>query len=97
VNKQKAIALLAALLCILLTGNVLAMSSDNYRLDWFTPLTGGGGGATSSTNYAVNLTVGQTASGTSSSTNYEGCLGYWCGVAAVKYKIYLPLVLRNYP
>jgi hypothetical protein len=23
---------------------VLALSSDNYRLDWFTPLTGGGGG-----------------------------------------------------
>ena len=44
----------------------------------------------SSTNYADNLTVGQSAS-----TNYGGCLGYWCG-ADVEHKIYLPLVLRNY-
>jgi hypothetical protein len=94
VNKRKAIVLLAALL--LLTSSALAMSSDNYRLDWFTPLTGGGGGAASSTNYAVNFTVGQSAIGTSASTNYGGCLGYWCGVAAVEYKIYLPVVLRNF-
>jgi hypothetical protein len=67
---------------------------DNYRLDWFTPLTGSGGPA-SSANYAVNLTVGQSAIGASSSTNYGSCLGYWCG-AAVEYRIFLPLVLRNF-
>ena len=67
---------------------------DNCRLDWFTPLTGGGGGPASSTNYAVNLTVGQSAIGASASANYEGCLGYWCGTA-VEYRVYLPLVLRN--
>jgi hypothetical protein len=85
--------LLACLLCALaLVGSVLAMSSDNYRLDWFTPLTGGGGAA-DSTNYAIDLTVGQTAVGTSNSA----CLGYWCGItaAAEQHKIYLPLTLRN--
>nr|HID13717.1 hypothetical protein [Anaerolineae bacterium] len=92
---KRKVILLALIALLLLTGSVLAMSSDNYRLDWFTPLTGGGGGPSSSTNYAVNFTVGQTAIGTSSSTNYGGCLGYWCG-AGVEYKIFLPLVLRNY-
>ncbi len=93
---MKRTAMLLALLgTLLLAGVALAMSSTNYRLDWFTPLTGGGGGAASSTNYAINFTVGQSATGASSSTNYGSCLGYWCG-ADVEYKIYLPLVLRNF-
>ncbi len=87
--------LLALAALVLLTGVALAMESDNYRLDWFTPLTGGGGGPASSTNYAVNLTVGQSVIGTSDSTNYGSCLGYWCGGAAVEHRVYLPLVLRN--
>jgi hypothetical protein len=96
--KQTTILLaLAALL--LLTGVTLAMDSDRYRLDWFTPLTGAGGGAASSANYAVNLTVGQSAIGPSSSTNYGGYLGYWCevSVAVAAYDLYLPLLLRDYP
>jgi hypothetical protein len=93
-TKRRIISLVVILLCILLmTGVVWAMSSTNYRLDWFTPLTGGGGGATDSTNYAANVTVGQTAIGSSSSTNYGACLGYWCGEA--EYKVYLPFVLRE--
>jgi hypothetical protein len=78
----------------LLAGSALAMSSTNYRLDWFTPLTSGGGGTASSTNYAINLTIGQAAIGASSSANYAVGLGYWYG-AAVGYKVYLPLVLRS--
>jgi hypothetical protein len=95
-SKRTLIVIAGALLCgLLLAGVALAMESDNYRLDWFTPLTGGGGGAASSTNYAVNLTVGQSVIGTSDGTDYGGCLGYWCG-AAVEYRIFLPLVLRNF-
>ena len=94
-TKRTLIVIAGALLCgLLLAGVALAMDSDNYRLDWFTPLTGGGGGAASSTNYAVNLTVGQSAIGASSGTDYEGCLGYWCG-AAIEHRVYLPLVVRN--
>jgi len=91
--KQKAI-LLAVVISLVLAGSALAMSSTNYRLDWFTPLTSGGGGAASSTNYAINLTIGQTAIGGLSSANYAAGLGYWYG-AAVGYKVYLPLVLRS--
>ena len=91
--KRKVILLTLAVL-LLLTSSVLAMFSTNYRLDWFTPLTGGGGGASNSTNYAVNFTVGQSVIGTSSSIHYGGCMGYWCGIR--EYRVFLPLVLRNY-
>ena len=91
-NRIALLLTLAALL--LLAGRALAMSSANYRLDWFIPLTSGGGGAASSAHYAVNFTVGQAAIGIASSTSYGGCLGYWCGAAA-GYRVYLPLLLRN--
>jgi hypothetical protein len=95
-TERKSIVIAGALLCALLLGRMaLAMSSDNYRLDWFTPVSGSGGGSASSDHYAVNFTVGQTVIGTSDSSNYEGCLGYWCGGAA-RYRIYLPLVLRSF-
>ncbi|RLC84313.1 MAG: hypothetical protein DRI79_13060 [Chloroflexi bacterium] len=95
-TKRTLIVIAGAVLCtLLLAGVALAMSSDNYRLDWFTPLTGGGGGAASSTNYAVNLTVGQTVIGVSESPHYQGCLGYWCG--EFEHRVYLPLLLRDYP
>ena len=92
-NERKTIALLAVLLCILWTSSALAMSSTNYKLDWFTPLTSGGGGAASSTNYAVNLTIGQAAIGGSSSANYAAGLGYWYGVEQ-QFRVYLPIVLK---
>jgi hypothetical protein len=92
--KRIAISLIVIAL-LLLAGSALAMSSDNYRLDWFTPLTGGGGGPASSAHYAVNFTVGQTAIGSSDSTHYQAGLGYWYGVD-VGHRIYLPLVLKNY-
>lgn len=89
--------LFVIMLCVLLGGLVVvqmasAMSSPNYRLDWFTPLTTGGGGAASSTHYAVNYTVGQVASKASASAHYQASLGYWAGI--VSYRVYLPLVLK---
>jgi hypothetical protein len=90
--------LLIAIVVVLLGGLllaqiVLAMSSTHYKLDWFTPLTGGGGGATSSTHYVVNFTIGQSAYDASASTSYKAGLGYWYG-AAGSYRIYLPLLLK---
>jgi hypothetical protein len=88
------IVLFSVLAALLLTSSALAMSAA-YRLDWLVPLTGGGGGPASSTNYKANITVGQTAIGASSSTNYKAGLGYWYGIPA--YHFYLPLVLKNFP
>jgi len=93
--KRPAFLLALILLLFLLTNAVSAMESTNYRLEWFTPLTGGGGGAASSTNYAINVTVGQSVIGVGSSTNHAVCLGYWCG-GTTQHRIFLPLVLRSF-
>ena len=95
-NTRRLLLLAIVLICVLLlAGNALAMRSDHYWLDWFTPLTGGGGGPAGSANYAANFTVGQSAIGAASSANYAAGLGYWYGTAG-GYKVYLPLVLRDY-
>jgi hypothetical protein len=95
-NKRRLLPVAIVLLCALvLAGSALAMSSPNYRLDWYVLLTGGGGGPTGSANYAANFTVGQSAIGAADSANYAAGLGYWYG-AAGEYRIYLPLVLKNH-
>ena len=91
---RRVTVLLALTAILLLAGSALAMSSTNYRLDWFTPMTGGGGGPASSASYAVNLTVGQTVIGASSSADYGAGLGYWYGAVA-QFRIFLPVVLKN--
>ena len=90
--KRKAI-LFTLLLILLLAHGVQAMSSANFALDWFTPLTSGGGGPTSSANYAANFTIGQTTIGASSSPNYSTGLGYWYGIFQ-QFRIRLPLVVK---
>jgi hypothetical protein len=94
-NKQRALVLLFAFLCCLVLTSVVSaeMFSDNYGVPWDTRW--GGGGLTSSANYAVNGTVGQGAIGWTESDNYGVGAGYWYG-AVVEYRIYLPLVMRNY-
>jgi len=90
--KRKTI-LLTLLLLLLLVHGVQAMSSTNFTLDWFTPLTSGGGGPASSTHYAANYTIGQTVIGASSSTNYGAGLGYWYGIFQ-QFRIRLPLIIK---
>jgi hypothetical protein len=90
--KRKAI-LLTLLILLLLASGVQAMSSLNFNLDWFTPLTSGGGGSASSAHYAANVTVGQTAIGASSSEHYNTNLGYWYGILA-NFRTRLPLVTK---
>jgi hypothetical protein len=93
-HKRLLIAVVVVLLGALLLAQIaLAMSSASYKLDWFTPLTTGGGGAMSSANYAANVTVGQTVLGASASTNYLAGLGYWYGAGGA-YRIFLPLILK---
>ena len=91
--------LLTLAVLLLVAGGVLAMSSANYRLDWFTPLTGGGGGPANSTNYAANFTVGQSAIGFSASDNYTAGMGFWYGITGYGItgcRIYLPLALKDF-
>jgi hypothetical protein len=92
---KRAAILLTIVVLFLLSGSAAAMSSDNYRLDWFTPPTSNGGGVANSTNYAINYTVGQTAIAMSASGNYAGCLGYWCVGGEVEYQNFLPMVVKD--
>jgi hypothetical protein len=85
--------LLMLIALLLIAGSALAMSSTNYRLDWFAPLTSSGGPATSA-HYAGSFSVGQSVIGYADSAGYTAGLGYWYG-AAGGYKIYLPLVLKG--
>ena len=93
---MKHVMILSILMILLLVaGSALAMSSPNYRLDWFTPMTGGGGGPASSATYAANFTVGQTVIGASASENYGSGLGYWYGLLDNILRNLLPLVTKN--
>jgi hypothetical protein len=89
---KRTLMLLVLIGLLLFTSQAAAMSSTHYRLDWFTPLTTGGGGTASSAHYAVNYTIGQTAPQASVSGHYQAGLGYWAGI--VSYRLYLPLVLK---
>jgi hypothetical protein len=85
------ISILVALL--LLANRALAMSSPNYKMEWFVPVTGSGGSPLSSANYKAYVTIGQTAVGSSSSANYRAGLGYWYGLPD-RGPLLLPLILR---
>jgi len=84
---------LIIVLCLIFVGSAVAASSDNYRIDWVIPMTGGGGGTSSSANYTASFTVGQSAVGTTESGNYQACTGFWCDLFGF-FKIYLPLILK---
>lgn len=90
--KRKAV-LFTLLILLMLAHSVQAMSSINFNLDWFTPLTSNGGGPASSAHYAANFTIGQTAIGASSSTHYGGSIGYWYGILP-NFRIRLPLIIK---
>jgi hypothetical protein len=93
-NKPRLIAVVLVLFCLaMVTFSVQAGQSTNYRLDWFTPLTSGGGGAASSAHYAANVTLGQTASKASESANFQAGLGFWSGVLQ-NILIHMPFLSR---
>lgn len=83
----------AIVLVLLAFASADAMSSANYQLNWFTPLSGSGGGPASSSSYTANVTIGQTGTGLSSSTNYAVKEGYWAGTDN-PYHSFLPVIKR---
>ena len=93
--KSKIIAVIAVSLVLLLlfSAVALAMSSANFILNWYTPLSGGGGGNSNSASFAANITIGQSATGYSSSANYETSLGYWAGIGYPNL-VYLSLIRK---
>jgi hypothetical protein len=94
--KHIRIILICVLLLLLIVETVYAMGSANYRIDWNNLLTGSGG-KTQSLNYLASYTVGQTASQTSESGNYQTQLGYWAGVQFSNpiFALFLPRIVRS--
>jgi hypothetical protein len=91
-RRRKSLALLAAFLCSLLITS-LVLASGSYSINWW--VIAGGGGDAEAGNYSLDFTIGQPIVGVATDTGYELCSGFWCG-AVVEYKIYLPIVLKNY-
>jgi hypothetical protein len=92
--KLTRVLIIGTVVFLFLASAAWAMSSANYRMDWFLALTGAGGGRAASSGYQVNLTTAQFIAGPAASANYKTQLGYWAGVLA-EYRVYLPLVLRG--
>lgn len=89
-----ALCALLALLLSLLASAALAQSGGGYDLTWNTV---DGGGYTWSTGggYVLGGTVGQPDAGALAGGGYTLTGGFWPG-AAGQYRVYLPLVLRNF-
>jgi hypothetical protein len=97
-RKRIAAAGIAPALTLLLIGvaMVYAQTGNGYDLTWNTV---DGGGHTFSTggDYILGGTVGQPDAGLMTGGEYTLSGGFWHGgVAAAEYRIYLPLILRNY-
>ncbi len=63
------------------------------QMDWYTPMTIAGGGHAISTNYSMNMSIGQSVIGGGESAGYKVVLGYWSGLGYL-YHLLLPLLHR---
>lgn len=89
-----AMLLLVALACLLVVSAVLAATSDDYDLSWWT-VDAGGQSFSSDGRYSLGGTTGQPDAGILEGGGYTLVGGFWGG-AKVEYRICLPLALRNY-
>lgn len=86
------------MLCALLalaTTIVLAQSGGDYDLSWNTIESGGITFATGG-SYRLGGTAGQADAATMAGGVYTLNGGFWAGWPAMRYRVYLPLVLRSY-
>jgi hypothetical protein len=95
-GKWRSTALIVFLFCGLLLAPVAQaeLSSSGYALDWHV-VGGGAGPQMSNGSYGLNSTLGQTAIGWSENGHGLGS-GYWYGALGL-HRVFLPLVLREYP
>jgi hypothetical protein len=96
-KKRRTCALSAVLLCGLLVAGVAWASRSSYDLSWWS-VDGGGQTFSSGGGYTLGGTAGQPDPGLLTGGGYALGGGFWGGgaAAAVKYELYLPLVMRNF-
>lgn len=87
-------SLLATLLCLAFAVVAVAQSGADYDLTWNT-VDGGGSTLSMGGAYALGGTIGQPDAGVLCGGDYTLTGGFWGGAAA-QYRVYLPLVLRNF-
>jgi hypothetical protein len=87
---------LVATIVLLLAGVALASAAEGYDLSWWT--VAGGGGTSGADGYTLSGTIGQPDAGVAlTNDGYTLVGGFWGSAAtAPEYKLYLPLVLRQY-
>ena len=97
-KRKRLVLLLILALAAALPGAAIvgAQSGGGYDLTW--SIIGSGGGASTSGGYTLVGTIGQPNAGVLAGGGYTLAGGFWGGVAAgtVQYRLYLPLVLKNY-
>jgi len=87
-----AVFVVASILTVSLAGVAVAQTGGGYDLTWST--VDGGGGSSSGGGYTLDGTIGQADAGTLSGGGYTLGGGFWAGVAAAIYNLFLPLVLK---
>jgi hypothetical protein len=95
-KKQRTVILAVTMLLLLSFGAaVLAQTSTGFNLEWH--VIGGGGNESSSADYRVQGTIGQsvTSPPTASSAGFVVSSGYWPGGTPGRNKVYLPSGLEE--
>jgi hypothetical protein len=95
-KKQRIIILAVMLLLLAFGAAALAQTSTGFNLEWH--VIGGGGAESSSADYRVHGTIGQsvTSPPTASSAEFVVSSGYWPGgTPPAGTTIYLPAILKN--
>jgi hypothetical protein len=85
--------ILGALVASLLLISAAQAAPNAPSIDWW--VIGGGGGSDTTGGTTLSGTVGQAVVGTDSNGTQELCTGFWCGATA-EYKVYLPMVLKDF-
>ena len=90
---RKILLALAALLLLAGGAVVHAQTGGGYDLSWNT-VDGGGAMFSTGGSYSLGGAIGQPDAGTLSGGGYTLVGGFWGG-AAIQYKVFLPLVLKQ--
>jgi hypothetical protein len=84
--------LVAGLLALPLARVVAADPGGGYTVSWHT--VDGGGGTSTGGPYTLDGSIGQPDAGRQSGGAYTLAGGFWAGLAAAVYNLFLPLVVR---
>lgn len=95
IRRRATLSLLFVLCSLAITGGILAQFDSGYDLSWNT-VDGGGYTWSEGGDYALGSTIGQPDAGVAlTGGDYTLAGGFWGGTAAW-YRLYLPLLLRNF-